>query len=155
MKNIIKLGAIAAGAFVVFNYLKGRKKAMENLQFVPLSIAIDSNKSRSTGFASLFYRVKIRLVNQEQQPVIVRSVDLKAYYKGKQVSRIVRDADFIVPSRSRQDIEIEAEIRTSNIVTSIIDILQNFKNPDITLKIVGTIETDLGSIPVNYSKKLI
>jgi hypothetical protein len=155
MKNIIKIGAIAAGAYVVINYLKGRKKAMQNLQFVPLSLAIDSRKSQETGFASLFYKVKIRLINNEQQPVIVRAIDLTAFYKGKQVSRIIRDADFIVPQRGNQTIDLFAEIRTANIVTSIIEILQNLQNPNITIRIKGTIDTDLGTIPVDYTKKLV
>lgn len=155
MKKFLPLGAIAAGIFILTRYLKGRKTAMENLRVVPVSIAIDSARSRDTFFSQLYYRVKLNLINQEQQPVIVREIDLNVNYKGRQIGKIVRDADFIVPGRGQQVIEMDASISASDIITSIVDLARNIKNlSNIEFTVNGFVDTDLGRIPVNFKRKI-
>jgi len=155
MKKLLPLGAIAAGIFILTRYLKGRKTAMENLRVVPVSIAIDSARSRDTFFSQLYYRVKLNLVNQEQQPVIVREIDLDVNYKGRQIGKIVRDADFIIPGRGQQVIEMDASISASDIITSIVDIARNIRNlSNIEFTVNGFVDTDLGRIPVNFKRKI-
>ena len=155
MKKLLPLGAIAAGIFILTRYLKGRKTAMENLRVVPVSIAIDSARSRDTFFSQLYYRVKLNLINQEQQPVIVREIDLNVNYKGRQIGKIVRDADFIIPGRGQQVIEMDASISASDIITSIVDLARNIRNlSNIEFTINGFVDTDLGRIPVNFKRKI-
>jgi len=155
MKKLLPLGAIAAGIFILTRYLTGRKTAMENLRVVPQSIAIDSAKSRNTAFSQLFYRVKLNLINNEQQPVIVRRIDLNVFYKNGQIGKITRDADFIVPGRGQQLIEMDATISASDIILSIVDLAQNIRNlSNIEFTINGFVDTDLGRIPVNFKRKV-
>lgn len=155
MKKFLPLGAIAAGIFILTRYLKGRKTAMENLRVVPVSISIDSARSRDTFFSQLYYRVKLNLINQEQQPVIVREIDLNVNYKGRQIGKIVRDADFIVPGRGQQVIEMDASISASDIITSIVELARNIRNlSNIEFTINGFVDTDLGRIPVNFKRKI-
>jgi len=155
MKKLLPLGAIAAGIFILTRYLSGRKTAMENLRVVPVSIAIDSARSRNTFFTQLFYRVKLNLINNEAQPVIVRGIDLNVYYKNNQVGKIIRDQDFIVPGRGAQVVEMEATISASDIITSIVDIAQNIRNlSKIEFTINGFVDTDLGRISVNFKQNI-
>lgn len=155
MKKFLPLGAIAAGIFILTRYLTGRKTAMENLRVVPVSIAIDSARSRDTFFSQLYYRVKLNLINQEQQPVIVRMIDLNVGYKGRQIGKIVRDADFIIPGRGQQVIEMDASISASDIITSVVDLARNIRNlSNIEFTINGFVDTDLGRIPVNFKRKI-
>lgn len=155
MKKLLPLGAIAAGIFILTRYLTGRKTAMENLRVVPVSISIDSARSRDTFFSQLYYRVKLNLINQEQQPVIVREIDLNVNYKGRQIGKIVRDADFIVPGRGQQVIEMDASISASDIITSVVDLARNIRNlSNIEFTINGFVDTDLGRIPVNFKRKI-
>lgn len=156
MKDLLKFAGIGTGILLIFNYLKGRKEAMQNLKFVPVSIAIDSEKSAETGFRMLVYKVRIKLINQEMQPVIVRNVDLRVFYQNKIISTIQREQDFIVPSRSSQTIDMVAEIDTGNIIVSIVDLLKNYRSEKgISFTITGNIDTDLGRIPVQFTKKLL
>lgn len=155
MKKFLPLGAIAAGIFILTRYLTGRKTAMENLRVVPVSISIDSARSRDTFFSQLYYRVKLNLINQEQQPVIVREIDLNVNYKGRQIGKIVRDADFIVPGRGQQVVEMDASISASDIITSIVDLARNIRNlSNIEFTVNGFVDTDLGRIPVNFKRKI-
>jgi LEA14-like dessication related protein len=155
MKKLLPLGAIAAGIFILTRYLSGRKTAMENLRVVPVSISIDSARSRNTFFTQLFYRVKLNLINNEAQPVIVRGIDLNIFYKSKQVGKIIRDQDFIIPGRGAQIVEMDASISASDIITSIVDIAQNIRNlSKIEFTINGFVDTDLGRIPVNFKRNI-
>jgi hypothetical protein len=155
MKKLLPFGAIAAGIFILTRYLKGRKTAMENLRVVPVSISIDSARSRNTFFTQLFYRVKLNMINNEAQPVIVRGIDLNVFYKNKQIGKIIREPDFIVPGRGQQLVEMEATISASDIITSIVDLAKNIRSlGNIEFTIQGFVDTDLGRINVNFKRSL-
>jgi hypothetical protein len=54
-------------------------------------------------------------------------------------------------------VELNAAISSSNIITSIVEIFSQFRDgsdKSLTFNIVGFIDTDLGAIPVNFTKKL-
>lgn len=157
MKKLIPIGAVVAAVYIISRYLTGRSKAMKNLSIAPVSISIDSEKSRNAFFTQLFYRVKINLINNENQPVIVRGLDLDVIYKNKIIGKITRDSDFTVNARAQKIVELNAAISSSNVITSIVEIFSQFRDgsdKSLTFNIVGFIDTDLGSIPVNFTKKL-
>lgn len=155
MKKLITFGAIAAGALVVMRYLSGKKSAIENLKIVPISIAIDSQRSRNSFFSRLFYRVKLRLLNQESQPIMVRAMDLTVFYKNNQIGKIIRDQDFIVPGRGTQTVELDAQVEAVSIITSIIELASSIRSSKkIEFRIRGFVETDLGRIPVDFTKNI-
>lgn len=130
-----------------------KKTALENLKLVPISIAIDSAKSSATLFSQLFYTVKVQLNNNEAQPVYVRGIDLAVFFRGQQIGKIYRDQDFIVPSRSSQQVNLNTSINTYEVVDNIIDLVKKgFKNIEFTVS--GTVSTDLGEIPVRFTKRL-
>lgn len=157
MKKLIPIGAVVAAVYIISRYLTGRSKAMKNLSIAPVSISIDSEKSRNAFFTQLFYRVKINLINNENQPVIVRGLDLDVIYKNKIIGKITRDSDFTVNARAQKIVELNAAISSSNVITSIVEIFSQFRDgsdKSLTFNIVGFIDTDLGAVPVNFTKKL-
>ena len=153
MKKILPIAAIGAGIYLLSRYLMQKKAALQNLKLVPVSIAIDSAKSSATLFSQLFYTVKVRLNNNEAQPVFVRGIDLDVFFRGQQIGKIYRDQDFIVPSRSSQQVNFNTSINTVDVVENVISLIRGgFKNIEFTIR--GTVSTDLGEIPVNFTKKL-
>jgi len=157
MKKLIPIGAVVAAVYIISRYLTGRSKAMKNLTIAPVSISIDSEKSRNAFFTQLFYKVKINLINNENQPVIVRGLDLDVIYKNKIIGKITRDSDFTDNARAQKIVELNAAISSSNIITSIVEIFSQFRDgsdKSLTFNIVGFIDIDLGAIPVNFTKKL-
>jgi hypothetical protein len=152
MKNFLKIGAIGAAALLLFRLVSGRKKAAQNLRFVPVDIAIDGPRTRNAAYSVLYFKVKFNLINDEQLPVNVLGADLDIFYKGKKVGKIVKDEPFTVPGRKTQLVTFLAQISSVNIVSSILDILQN--TDGITLTIDGVIDTQLGRIPVQLTKKV-
>ena len=150
MKKLLPIAAIGAGVFLVIRYLQGRKTAMENLKITPISIAIDS--ARST-FTQLFYRVRLNMINNEAAPIIVRQIDLDVFFRGDQIAKITKDDDFTINPRSQQIVEVIASISTIDIATSIIDLIKNRNaGPSLSFNIRGFVVTDLGRIPVNFTK---
>ncbi len=156
MKKLIPITAVVAAFYIISKYLTGRSTAMKNLSIAPVSISIDTAKSREANWFQIFYKVKVNLINNEFQPVIVRGLDLDVKYKNKIVSKITRDADFTVAPRAQKIVELNTSLSSTNIITSIVDIFATFRDGEKTISfdIVGFIDTDLGSIPVNFTKKL-
>jgi LEA14-like dessication related protein len=152
MKNLLKIGAISAAALLLFRLVSGRKKAAQNLRIVPIDIAIDGPKSRNAAYSVLYFKVKFNLINDEQLPISVSGADLDIFFKGKAIGKIVKDQAFSVPGRQSTQVTFLAQISSVNIVSSILDILQNANG--ITLTIDGTIDTQLGRIPVQFTKKI-
>jgi LEA14-like dessication related protein len=153
MKKILPIAAIGAGIYLAYRFLMQKKSALENLKLVPVSIAIDSSKSSATLFRQLFYTVKVRLNNNESQPVFVRGIDLDVFFRGQQVGKVYRDQDFIVPARSSQQVNLNTSINTFEIIDNIIDLVKKgFKNIEFTVS--GTVSTDLGEIPVRFTKRI-
>lgn len=153
MKKILPIAAIGAGIYLAYRFLMQKKAALQNLSAVPLSISIDSRRSSETLFSQLFYKVKLKLTNNEAQPVYVRSLDFDVIYKNRNIGKIYKDQDFIVPGRSTQTVEVIASIQTAVLVTNIIDLVKTgFK--DIEFTIQGVIVTDLGEIPLRFTKKI-
>lgn len=156
MKKLIPIGAVVAAVYIISRYLTGRSKAMKNLTIAPVSISIDTPKSRNANWAQIFYRVKVNLINNEFQPVIVNGLDLDVIYKNKIISKITRDSDFTVNARAQKVVELNTSLSSANIITSIVDIFSSFRDGEKSLEftIVGFIDTDLGAVPVNFTKKL-
>lgn len=152
MKNLLKIGAISAGALLLLRMVTGRKKSAQNLRAVPVDIAIDGPRSRNTAYSVLYFRVKFNLINDEQAAVNVLGADLDIFYKGKAVGKIVKDQAFTVPGRKSQPVTFLAQISSANVVESLLDIIQN--TGGIFLTIDGTIDTQFGRIPVQFTKKI-
>jgi LEA14-like dessication related protein len=151
MQNKILLLAAAAGAAYLF--LTGKKKALENLQIKPFDIAINKEKSRKTFFAQLFYNIKFKITNSESLAVKIQNIDIDVYINNKKASEINSETAIIIPAMTEDKIVvIEGVIMAGNLITLILEFLT--KQEPINIKAVGSIDTDLGEIQINYSKNI-
>jgi LEA14-like dessication related protein len=153
MNQAIKIGAIGAAALLLFRYLTGRKKSAQNLKIVPIDIAIDKGKTQADAYTNLHYKVKLKLINQEQAPVIVTAVDFDVYYQNRKIAKLFTDQGFEVQGRQTKNFLINGSIGTGSVINSIIELLTG-TNKKVGLTIDGHIDTDLGRIPVSFSKEI-
>jgi len=153
MNQLVKFGAIGAGLFLAFRYLAARKKSAKNLRIVPVDIAIDKARSAAEGYSTLYYKVKVNMTNPEQAPVIVRGIDLDVIVKGKQVAKLIKDDPFTVPGRKTLRATLNGSIQIGGVVTTILDLIQNTNKP-LAFTLDGFVDTDLGRIPVQFTKNL-
>lgn len=149
MKNKLPLLlTILGGASLVF-WLRRKAQAGANLQFIPLDIAIDSQRS---GFFRIYYSVKIRLINNETASVNIKGINLKAFIDNKFVGDIVNNASFNVPAKGTTDIKLDTSISTGSIARLIFDAITQGIN--FSMNINGFVDTDLGRVNVNFTKQV-
>jgi hypothetical protein len=149
MKNVLLAGG-AIAALVYF--LKRKKAAAENIKVEPVDIAIDSQRSAASLFTRIYYRVKLRLINDELASVNVSAINLKIVVNGRELAQINNTTVFKVDSRSQQVINLDAVISTSGAVTIIKDLIMKGLNIDIN--VAGYVDTDLGRVTINFSRSL-
>jgi LEA14-like dessication related protein len=146
MKNLlIAGGAIAALLF----FLKRKKSAAENIIVEPIDIAIDSQRS---SFSRIYYRIKLRLVNNEPANVNVSSINFAVTANGRAIGSINNTTGFRVDAGSSKEITLDASISSIGAIGLIRDLITEGFNIDIL--VAGTINTDLGAVNVNFSKSL-
>lgn len=146
MKNIL----IAGGAIAALLYFLRRKKtAAENIIVEPLDIAIDSERSN---FSRIYYRIKLRLVNNEAASVNVSSINFAISVNGNAIGSINNTTGFNVDGGSSKEITLDASISSIGAIGLIYDLItQGFK---LDILVVGTVNTDLGAVNVRFSKSL-
>lgn len=154
MKNnktpVVVLGLLGAAA--AFMYFRNKKAAGENLRFEPVDIAIDSAKTRAALFARLYYRVKIRLINDERASVNVSKVLLNVTANGRDLGTLTSNQRFSVPPQGAQVAALETSISTFGAAATIVQLIRN-REP-VTLNVSGYVDTDLGRVTVNYNQDL-
>jgi hypothetical protein len=146
MKNIL----IAGGAIAALLYFLRRKKtAAENIIVEPIDIAIDSERSN---FSRIYYRIKLRLVNNEAASVNVSSINFAISVNGNAIGSINNTTGFKVDGGSSKEITLDASISSIGAIGLIYDLItQGFK---LDILVVGTVNTDLGAVNVRFSKSL-
>ena len=68
MKNILPIAAIIGAGVFLINYLKGKKTAMENLQFEIFKISIDKQKTQRALYFKIYYDIILTVINEETSP---------------------------------------------------------------------------------------
>lgn len=152
LKKYFPLIAFTAAAYGVVYYLRNKAAAGSNLQYVPLDVAIDSKRTAEAGYSKIYYRIKLRLVNDEPASVNVRSINLNVTVAGNLIGKINNTTGFTVEANSNKTIQLDASFQTVNIVSLIQDLILNgFEDP---INVTGFIQTDLGRIEIKFSKSL-
>jgi hypothetical protein len=142
------LAAIAAGFF----FLRRKAAAGQNLIIDPVDVAIDSAATKAAGYLRVYYRIKLKLINNEAASVVVRNVSLNISSGTTQLGTLTRSEQFTVPRMSEQVITFNASLPTIGIISIIREIIQNGINIPVTVS--GFIMTDLGRIDVNFTKTI-
>lgn len=147
----IIFGGLAAAA-AVFLAARNKARAAQNLRFEPVDIAIDSEKTKRALGLRLYYRVKIRLINDEPAPIQVSRVNLAAQTNGRALGNLVSAQGFTVPANGNQVVQLDTSIASFGLVSAILDFIRN-RQP-VPVNIEGFVDTDLGRVTVNYNTTL-
>lgn len=148
MKNLLTLGAVAIAALMLLR----KKRAAENIQVTPLDIAIDTERTSQVYWARIFYRVKLRLTNNEPAAVKVSAVNLNVAVNGIGLGSINNTSGFTVNANSTQDINIDASLSSVGAINIIKDIIMN--GMSLNILVTGYVTTDLGRVDVTFTKNL-
>ena len=81
----LKLIIGAAGAGLLYSFLKKKKAALENIGITKIDVAIDIDKTESAGYVKLFYNIKIELFNSADVAVAIKSIDANIFLNGMQI----------------------------------------------------------------------
>lgn len=148
---LIIFGGLAAAA-AVFLAARNKARAAQNLRFEPVDIAIDSEKTKRALGLRLYYRVKIRLINDEPAAIQVNRVNLTAQTNGRALGNLVSAQGFTVPANGSQVVQLDTSIASFGLVSTILDFIRN-RQP-VPINVAGFIDTDLGRVTVNYNTTL-
>jgi hypothetical protein len=150
MKKYIPYITVAAIGYGVIYWLMNKKKAGQNLKFVPVDIGIDTKKIKRAFFTKIFFNIKLMLTNDEAASVNVKSIDLVISVNGKILGYINNQDGFVVEARNSKTINLETSISSLGLIGFIRDLIKDgFKFP---VNVKGSINTDLGKIDINYTQ---
>jgi hypothetical protein len=151
MKNqILPVALLLGSGYAIFRWLRNKQDAGANLRYEPVDIAIDTERSRAANFFQIYYKVKIRLINDGRASVVVRDIDLVASAGNTKISNITSSTQFSVPANSAKLIQLTAAISTAGVITTVLNIIEDGFNFPLT--VTGEILTDLGTLNVSFTK---
>lgn len=148
--NLLPVALLLGGGFYLFRWLRNKQDAGANLKYEPVDIAIDTERSQAANFFQIYYKVKIRLINDGRASVNVRDIDLVASAGNTRISNITSSTQFVVPANSSKVIQLTASISTAGIVNTLLNIIEDGLNIPIT--VTGQILTDLGTLNITFTK---
>lgn len=150
MKKLIPYISVAAIGYGLIYWLMNKKRAGENLKFVPVDIGIDTKKIKRSFFTKIFFNIKLMLTNDEAASVNVKSIQLTIAVNGKILGYINNEDGFVVNGRESKTINLETSISSIGLLSFIKDLVKDgFKFP---VNVTGFINTDLGRININYTQ---
>jgi LEA14-like dessication related protein len=150
MKKLIPYISVAAIGYGLIYWLMNKKKAGENLKFVPVDIGIDTKKIKRSFFTKIFFNIKLMLTNDEAASVNVKNIDLVISVNGKILGYINNQDGFVVEARNSKTINLETSISSLGLIGFVRDLIKDgFKFP---VNVKGYINTDLGKIDINYTQ---
>jgi hypothetical protein len=148
MKNLLLIGGAAAAAFFL---LRRKKTAAENIIVDPVDIAIDSQRSASSFWTRIYYRIQLNLINNEQASVNVSSINLQIFANGQAIGNINNTTGFSVAAGGNRLITLDASISSIEAIGLIRDLITDGMN--IELLATGVVNTDLGAVNVRLTKQ--
>lgn len=149
MRNLILLGG--AGAALLY-FLRQKRAAGENLRVEPVDIAIDSQRSASSFWTRIYYKVKLKLINTENASVNVSGINLNVLVNNQNFGSIVTTTPFIVTANSEKIINLDASFSSLGVINTIRDLIT--EGLKFTVTVTGYVDTDLGRINVQFSKNI-
>jgi hypothetical protein len=151
MKNILPIAAVIGAGALLINYLKGKKRAMENLQFEIFKITIDKQKTQRALYFKVFYDIVITVVNDELSPVKIKDTLLNIKVNGRDLGAIKSTLNLLIPRESEKQITLQASFFTLGAIGLVKDIVKNGLQANVNVQ--GYINTDLGKVDINFDKQ--
>ena len=151
MKNILPIAAVIGAGALLINYLKGKKRAMENLQFEIFKITIDKQKTQRALYFKVFYDIVITVINDELTPVKIKDTLLNIKVNGRDLGVIKSNLNLLIPRESEKQITLQASFFTLGAIGLVKDIVKNGLQANVN--VAGFINTDLGKVDINFNKQ--
>jgi hypothetical protein len=151
MKNILPIAAVIGAGALLINYLKGKKRAMENLQFEIFKITIDKQKTQRALYLKIFYDIVINVVNDELTPVKIKDTLLNIKVNGRDLGVVKSNLNLLIPRESEKQITLQASFFTLGAISLVKDIVRD--GLQASVNVAGFINTDLGRVDINFNKQ--
>lgn len=151
MKNILPIAAIIGAGAILINYLKGKKRAMENLQFEIFKISIDKQKTQRALYLKIYYDIVITVINEELSPVKIKDTLLNIKVNGRDLGKIESTLNLLIPRESEKQITLKASFFTLGAIGLVKDIVRD--GLQASVNVAGFINTDLGKVDINFNKQ--
>jgi LEA14-like dessication related protein len=151
MKNILPIAAVIGAGALLYKYLTGKKKAMENLQFEIFKITIDKQKTQRALYFRVYYDIIITVINQESSPVKIKDTLLNIRVNNKNLGKIESTLNLLIPRETEKQITLKASFSTLGALGLVRDIVQD--GLKATVNASGYINTDLGKVDINFDKQ--
>ena len=119
MKKYIPYISIAAIGYGLIYWIMNKKKAGQNLKFVPIDIGIDTKKIKKSFFTKIFFNIKLMLTNDEAASVNVKSIELTISVNGKVLGYINNQDGFVVDAKNSKTINLETSISSLGLISFI------------------------------------
>lgn len=119
-----------------------------NLKYQPVSLSIDTQKTKDSNFKKLYYNIKLNLINDEGASVNIKYIELDAFVNGNKIGTVKNTQGFEIPARSSKIINLETSFGSANVLLLIADLIIN--GFDTELSTSGFVQTDLGRININF-----
>lgn len=140
LQALIPLALVGAGVY----FLRQKASSAQNLQIDVQDIAIDSEATKNSWFAKLFYQVKLQVTNPDQAAVTIKAVNLDVYVNGQKLGRLQKLDSITIPPRSQLNVAVTANIATLSVLTAVKDYFLG--SGELIMKISGFVDTDLGRV---------
>ena len=151
MKNILPIAAVIGAGALLYKYLTGKKKAMENLQFEIFKISIDSEKTKRAKYFKIYYDIILTVINQEESPVKIKNALLNIKVNGRNLGKIESNLNLLIPRQTEKQVTLKASFFTFGAIGLVIDIVKNGLQANVNVK--GFINTDLGQVDINFNEQ--
>jgi hypothetical protein len=151
MKNILPIAAVIGAGAILYKYLTGKKKAMENLQFEIFKISIDKRKTERALYLKIYYDIIITVINEELSPVKIKDTLLNIKVNGRDLGKVKSTFNLLIPRESEKQITLKASFFTLGAIGLVKDIVRD--GLQASVNVAGFINTDLGKVDINFNKQ--
>jgi hypothetical protein len=147
---MLTLAIFAGAAGLLYYWLRRKATAAQNIIIEPNNVFINLQKTKAALYTQIYYSVILNLINNEPADINVRQVNLNVMLNGRNFGRIIKNAPFKVPRRSRVQEKFETSFSSLGIWSLIPGIIAD--GLDFTFDVEGFINTDLGRVDIKFRK---
>lgn len=140
IQALLPLALLGAG----YIFLKRKATSASNLQIEVQDIGIDSERTKDSWFAKLYYTVRLDVTNPDQAAVTIKAVNLDVFVNGQKIGRVQKLDSVTVPPRSAITVNVNASIATLGVLTTVKDYFLG--SGELIMKVSGFVDTDLGRV---------
>ena len=151
-KNLI-IGGIVIGGIWYFSKANQLKKTYQ-VEFSSLKFNTSATKAKA--YLQLVFDLALGIVNPTAFAGELKALNLKVYFNEKYVGTITRSEPIKLQPNLTTVIPFQIGLNTLSLFQTITDAIYVLaKGSPMTIKIIGTALTDMGSIDINVTKQAL